>query len=143
MMYCGKIDPEKPDGHCDQPATTGSDFCWHHRVEHLKDRVAFLVDQNEKQKSELAKAHQHILWLQDGWNEIRNFLSWVKHEPETEEMDEEIDLSELDDQIALELRDYTENFAMTYFQIWYSKINKDQNLNHLDDYEAFKAKEIP
>lgn len=97
----------------------------------------------EELKAELARAHQHILWLQDGWNEIRNFLSEVKHEPETEEMDEEIDLSDLDDQKALELRDYTEEFAMTYFREWYEKINQVQDLKHLDDYEGFKLKEIP
>ncbi len=94
-------------------------------------------------KTQLMKAHQHILWLQDGWNEIRNFLSWVKHEPATEEMDEEIDLSDLDDTTALELRDYTEEFAMAHFQTWYSKINEVQDLKHLDDYESFKHKEIP
>ena len=114
-----------------------------HEVERYEGELRTLREQNEQQKKELAKAHQHILWMQDGWNEIRNFLSHVKHEPETEEMDEDIDLSDLDDQIALELRDYTENFAMTYFREWYENINKAQDLKHLDDYESFKHKEIP
>jgi hypothetical protein len=92
----------------------------------------------ERLKKELKSAHRHILMLQDEYNRCRDFFSNVRVDEETEDTDEEISLEDCDLHEAKELLLVTEQFAMSDFRDWFSKINELYKIANLDEYEKFK-----
>lgn len=76
MLFCSKEMNEFSDGHCNRPASPGSDFCYEHRIEHLKSRVDFLSDK-ASENYQLAVEAQEQAELSD---------SWTKHHQKTVEI---------------------------------------------------------
>lgn len=100
--------------------------------EDLAVAYATLLDDLYEKIRESEIKDSFILNTMDNWNYLRDVLSNVQ-DIENDEF-ENCDRGDF-----VEIKKFSEGYAMNTFRGWFSKINKEYEIKNLDEHESFKS----